>query len=170
MSSISQFSCVGFSGSRSLSDVSRSALAAAASSVSPSASVVVGCAGGVDEFFRSKFPRASVFRASSFGVGRSSFARRSVAVVSAVRSAGGCWVSFPSSSCPAGLVPSSLSSRCFSGGGSGSWASLAFALGCGVPCFVCLPSGVSAPAGWGLSPVGGGWFVSSPVPAQLSLF
>lgn len=129
MVSISDFSCVGFSGSRSLYGVSRSALSVAASSVSPSASVLVGCASGVDAFFRYQFPRASVFRASSFGVGRSSFARRSVAVVSAVVSSDGCWVSFPSSPCPAGLFPSASSSRCFSGGGSGSWASLAFALG-----------------------------------------
>ena len=170
MVSICDFPCVGFSGSRSLSGVSRAALSVAASSVSPSASVCVGCAGGVDEFFRSQFPRARVFRASSFGVGRGAFARRSVAVVSAVVSAGGCWVSFPSSACPVGLVPSASSSRCFSGGGSGSWASLAFALGSGGACFVCLPAGVSVPAGWGLSSVGGGWFASSPVPAQLSLF
>jgi len=169
MVSIADFPCVGFSGSRSLSGVSRGALSVAASLVSPSASVLVGCAGGVDEFFRSQFPRARVFSASAFGVGRSSFARRSVAVVSAVASAGGCWVSFPSSPCPVGLVPSASSSRCFSGSGSGSWASLAFALGSGVPCFICLPAGVSVPAGWGLSSVGGGWFVSSPVPAQLSL-
>ena len=170
MVSIADFSCVGFSGSRSLAGVSRAALSVAASSVSPSASVLVGCAGGVDEFFRSQFPCARVFSASSFGIGRGAFARRSVAVVSAVASTGGCWVSFPSSACPAGLVPSASSSRCFSGSGSGSWASLAFALGSGVPCFVCLPAGVPAPAGWGLSSVGGGWFVSSPVPAQLSLF
>ena len=168
MISISDFPCVGFSGSRSLVGVSRPALVAAVRAVSPSASVVVGCAGGVDEFFGCQFPhRARVFRASSFGSGRSSFARRSVAVVSAVAAAGGCWVSFPSSPCPAGVVPSSSSSRCFCGGGSGSWASLAYAAGCGVPCFVCLPAGVAAPP-W-LSSVGGGWFVTAPVPAQLSL-
>ncbi|HHP7231694.1 MAG TPA: hypothetical protein ACFCUY_12650 [Xenococcaceae cyanobacterium] len=45
---------------------------------------------------------------------------------------------------------------------SGSWASLAFALGLGVPCCVWLPAGVSVPASWGLVSVGGGWWVSLP--------
>ncbi|MBD2060737.1 hypothetical protein NDI37_21835 [Funiculus sociatus GB2-A5] len=121
---------------------------------------------------RSAFPSASVFSVASgsFGRGRSAFARRSVACVSAVRSGSGVWVSFPASPCPSGLVPSASSSRCFSGSGSGSWASLAFALGSGVPCLVCLPSGVLPPAGWGLVSLGGSWWGSAPAPVQLSLF
>jgi hypothetical protein len=84
-------------------------------------------------FFFSLLSLLSVVRASSFGRGASAFARRSVAVVSAVRSAGGVWVSFPSSPCPSGLVPSGSSSRCFAGFSAGSWSSVAFAVGCGVP-------------------------------------
>jgi hypothetical protein len=169
----SRFSAFGFSGSRSSVPSGCSVAAAAV----PSASrVFVGCARGVDSFFRGVFPGAAVFAASSFGAGRGSFARRSVAVVSAVSAAGGLWVAFPSSSCPAGLVPSASSSRCFSGLGSGTWASLAFALGSGVPCLVWLGS-LPCPSGWGLSPVSGcpGWFgcavvCCAPVPVQLALF
>lgn len=164
---ISQFPVVGFSGSRSLAGVSRSAISGACSAVGSGAVVAVGCAGGVDQFVRGQFPCAVVFRVSSFGSGRSAFARRSVACVQWVAARGGCWVSFPSGACPVGLVPSSRSGACFSGSGSGSWASLAFAVGSGVPCFVFLGS-VSAPS-W-LSPLGGGWFCSAGGGSQLSLF
>ena len=167
----SRFSAFGFSGSRSSVPV----CAAAAAAVVPSGSLVfLGCAGGVDRFFRSQFPAARVFSASSFGSGRGAFAARSVAVVRAVAGASGVWVSFPSGVCPVGLVPSSSSSRCFCGSGSGSWASLAFAVGSSLPCAVFAPFGV--PAGWGFSPVSGcpGWFGVALVPAcspvQLSLF
>jgi hypothetical protein len=89
----------------------------------------------------------SLFSASSFGSGRSSFARRSVAFVSAVSSSGvGCGlVAFVSSPCQAGLLPSRSASRCFSGFGSGSWASVALAVGLGVPVvvFPCVSAGVS---------------------------
>lgn len=165
---------VGFSGSRSAAGLS-SAFAAAAGCVPSGASVFVGCARGVDELARSAFPSARVFSVASgtWGRGRGAFAARSSAFVSAVSSAGGVLVSLPApGSVPAaGLVPSSSSSRCFSGGGSGSWASLAFALGLGVPCAVWLGSG-AAPAGWGLSPVPGwsGWFSFVRSGVQLSLF
>lgn len=167
---VSSAVCVGFSGSRSPSSASLSALSSVASSVSSAAVVVVGCAAGVDLAVRSLFPGAVVVSVASglFGAGRSAFARRSVACVSRVASAGGVWVSFPAGACPVGLVPSSSSSRCFSGSGSGSWASLAFAIGSGVPSLVFLPAGVAVPA-WGLVPLGGGWFEWSP-PVQLSLF
>jgi hypothetical protein len=170
----SRFSAFGFSGSRS--GVSASVLSSVLGFVPPGSSVFVGCASGVDGFFRSAFPSAAVFSVSSglWGAGRGAFAGRSAACVRAVSAAGGLWVAFPSSGCPAGLVPSSSSSRCFCGSGSGSWASLAFALGLGVPCLVFSPSGV--PVAWGFSPVPGcpGWFGCSvalgSAPVQLSLF
>jgi hypothetical protein len=159
---------VGFSGSRS-SVPAACALAAAAVAPPFRPPVFLGCAGGVDAAFRAAVPGASVLRASSFGSGRGSFAARSVAVVSAVVSAAGSrglWVAFPSAACPAGLLPSASSSRCFCGSGSGSWASLAFAAGSGLPCLVF---GFVPPAAWGFAPVGGGWFFWG-VPVQLSLF
>lgn len=173
----SQFSCFGFSGSRKWGQ-SPAPLSLAAAAVPSGSRVLVGCAAGVDAFFRSAFPAAEVFAVSSgvWGVGRGAFAARSVACVRAVAAAGGLWVSFPSSPCPVGLAPSSSQSRCFSGRGSGSWASLAFALGSGLPCIVFLGS-LPVPAGWGLFPLPGlkGWFgcsqvVGQPSPVQLSLF
>lgn len=166
---------VGFSGSRSLLPCSVSALRRVAVSVPASASVFVGCAAGADAVARGLFPAAQVFSVASgrWGAGRSAFARRSVAVVSAVLSAGGSaglWCFFPAAQCPGGLLPSARSSRCFCGLGSGSWASAAFALGSGLSLLAFLPPGVSPPAGWGFVSLGGGWWVARPATVQLSLF
>lgn len=168
---VSSSPVVGFSGSRSPSVASLAAVSAVAALVS--GSVAVGCARGVDLAVRGLFPSASVFAVSSgaWGSGRGAFAARSSAFVRALASGGGCLLSFPASSCPFGLFPSRSSSRCFGGFGAGSWSSLAFALGLGVPCAVFLPVGVLCPPAWGLVAVGGGWFVSAPpAVSQLSLF
>lgn len=162
-SALSSAPLIGFSGSRS-------SVPAVCGSVASlvSCPVFIGCAAGVDSFFRGVFPAARVFSVASFGSGRGAFAARSVALVRAVASGGGVFVSFPSSPCPVGLLPSASSSRAFCGFGSGSWASLAFAVGLGVPCWVFAPFGV--PSGWGFVPCGGGWFSFAPVAVQPSLF
>jgi hypothetical protein len=151
---------VGFSGSRSAVPP---VLASCCAAVPSSSVVLVGCAGGVDAAVRGAFPGAAVFSVEFSG--RGAFAARSSAFVRSLVSRGGVLFSFPSGACPAGLVPSS-SWR--SAGGSGSWGSLALAIGLGVPCFVFCPAGV--PSGWGFEPLGGGWFQSVPVGDQLSLF
>ena len=74
---------VGFSGSRHGIDSGAGELTAAA--VPAGAGVVVGCAAGVDAFFRSRFPAARVLRVDS-SLGRAGFARRSIACVEAVSS------------------------------------------------------------------------------------
>lgn len=166
-SALSSASVLGFSGSRSVvAPVLGSVLSLA---VGSSASVFVGCARGVDAAVRSGLPasRVRVFRVS--GLGRGAFAARSAAFVSALASAGGVLFSFPSAGCPSGLVPSVSASRCFSGSGSGSWASLAFAVGLGVPAFVWLPAGVAPPSAWGFVSLGGGWWSLSPSVVQLAL-
>lgn len=153
---------VGFSGSRSVAPPS-AVLGAVVSVLGVGASVCVGCAAGADRVVRSAFPSARVF--AVVAPGRGGFAARSVALVRSVSAL----VAFPSRPCPVGLVPSSSSSRCFCGLGSGSWASVAFAAGLGLPVAVWLPAGVAAPA-W-LAPVGGGWWCPPPAPvSQLALF
>lgn len=170
----SNVSAVGFSGSRS--SVPLAEVSLAVSLVPSGVPISVGCADGVDECVRSLLLAAgvpfSLFSVSSgsWGSGRGAFAGRSIACV---RSIGvhGLWVSFPSASCPSGLVPSSSSSRCFSGFGSGSWGSLAFAVGSGIPSLVFLGL-ISYPSDWGFAAVPGfpGWFGFSPSSVQLSLF
>ena len=161
--------CLGFSGSRRPSAASLAALGWLAGVLPPGVAVVTGCAPGIDQAARRAFPGAQVFQAAAFGAGRGSFAARSVACVRAVAAAGGLWVSFPAGTCPAGLVPSGQSSRCFCGTGLGTWASLAFAVGLGLPCLVFLPPGVLPPAGWGLQLLGGSWFHIAPPAVQGSL-
>lgn len=152
-------SSVGFCGSRHLVGVS-SVVSAVFSSVPVGASVSVGCARGLDSFVRCYFPSAVVFRASSFGVGRWSFVRRSVALVSSLASSPApVLISVPACACPVGLLPSASSSRAFSGRGSGSWASCSLAVGLGIPVVLVLPSHLSAPAGWGFQSVGSGVWV-----------
>ena len=146
---------VGVSGSRAPSSASASVCRWAVRQLAPSASVVTGCAAGIDGQARTLRPGASVIRAASFGSGPGALAARSTAVVWAVGSggAGALWLAFPSGPCPAGLVPSRRSSACFSGSGSGTWASLALAVGLGVPALVFLPLGVPAPPTWPLAPM-----------------
>jgi hypothetical protein len=129
---------VGFCGRRSLAAAFQPLVSGVAVQVAKRLAVGVGCASGADAFVREAVPSACVFRASGFGVGRGSFARRSASLVSAVAlspSPRG-FVGFVASACPVGLVPSPLAAKCFAGYGSGSWASLALAAGLGVPLFV----------------------------------
>lgn len=79
-------------------------------------------------------------------------------------------MSFPAGVCPSGLFPSASSGRCFSGSGSGSWASLAYAIGRGGAALVYLGS-IPAPGGWGLVrvPDSMGWWRFQSSQVQLSL-
>ncbi len=167
---------VGFTGSRHLSR-SFFPLVARVVSGHQGHPLAVGCAAGADLAVRIAAPGARVFRASAFGSGRQSFARRSAALVQAVAaSPSPLLVGFVSSPCPAGIVPSSSPSRCFCGGGSGSWATLALAAGLGVPVVVfwCGSGPLALPAGWGSwlaasASQAGGWRLS-PRAVQPSLF
>ncbi len=150
----------GFCGSRSLAPSFAPLVARVVSACAARGAVAVGCARGADEFVRAAAPSAVVFAVASgaFGRGRGAFAARSVALVRAVAAAGGALVGFVALPCPAGLVPSASPSVCFRGLGSGSWASLAFAAGLGLPVFVFLCGTAAALPAWS----GGSW---SPVSA-----
>jgi hypothetical protein len=182
---VGSFPCVAFSGSR----VGSSSASVSCRAFLPvlgglSASVGVGCASGVDSVVRSAFPSACVFRVSSFLVGgrvsRASFALRSSALVSWCASRGGLLVAFPLGACPVGVAVSAS----FRGCGSGSWGSVALALGLGCSVLVVLPAAVClvgaafpAPAAVaarfafvGAAPCGGSLWLASPAPVQLALF
>jgi hypothetical protein len=192
MVSLSSFVCsfpsVSFTGSR----VVGSSAVSSCRSFLPvlggfSGSVSVGCASGVDSLVRSFFPCCSVFSVSSFlvssagslhrggRVSRASFALRSSALVHSCASSGGLLVAFPLGACPAGVAVSSS----FRGCGSGSWGSVALAVGLGCPVLVVLPVGSRASSFSslashfhcvGVAPCGGSVWLSSPVGGQLSLF
>ncbi len=153
---------VGFSGSRSLSASAGGVVGPLVASVAASGrGEAVGCASGLDQLVRLACPSAVVFRAASRRP--AALVARSVSLVRAVAASGsGCGlVVFPGCACPAGLLPSSVPSRCFCGLGSGSWASAALAAGLGVPVVVFGVPLSSLPAAWGAwSPAGVGvWAV-----------
>lgn len=153
---------VGFSGWRALSGVPLSLLSAvAASACSSGCAVWVGCCvSGADAAVRSVCSSAGVvprvFRASSSVPG--AVAARSAALVRALAGVGGLLVSAPGVPCPAGVVPA----RSWRSGAcpSGSWSSLALAVGLGVPVLVVGLPASSLPR-WS----GGAWVACSSVGA-----
>jgi hypothetical protein len=160
---------VGFSGSRTPTPVSLAAVQLVAAVLAPAMPVIVGDARGIDQHAAGLLPQARVFRASAYRSphsARSAYAMRSIACVQAC--AGGVWCSFPARPCPAGLRPSSSSATCFNGSGSGTWASLAFAIGSGCTPIVFLPAGIVPPAAFGLVNASHGWYVAAQSVGQLS--
>lgn len=169
---------VGFSGSRSPSPAASAALSSLLPLVPSGVRLSVGCARGVDSAVSSWFgasPSLLVFSVASgrFGSGRSAFARRSSrCLLSVAAGSRGLLVALPSAPVPpAGVRPS----RSFFGGGlgrsSGSWGSVAFALGRGRRVLLWLPSGSRPPvwsgASWssaGALGSAGCWWLGVPAP------
>lgn len=175
---------VGFSGSRSPSRGAVAALSALLPLVPSPCRVSVGCARGIDSLVRAYFrssPCLLVFSVASgrFGSGRSAFARLSVACVRSVAKGDrGVLVALPSSpSCPGGVVPCRYWRNA---GGSGTWGSVALALGTGRRVLLWFPSR-SLPPVWSevswqsagaLAACSGCWWLGVPAvpPVQLRLF
>ena len=128
------------------------------------ATVVTGCANGIDAIARETTPRSrlQVFRVATgeFGTGPSAFALRSIRVVETITEKKGLWLSFPGQPCPGGLKPSEKPSECFCGKGSGSWAALALAMGKGIHSLAYLGT-ITPPPNWQLEPLQGfaGWYI-----------
>lgn len=148
---------VGFSGSRSPSPESVRVCGWASAHCATAAAV--GDARGIDAVARQKLPQAEVFRVENHN--RSGFALRSIRCIERVSARAGLWCFFPAAACPAGLVPTSKSRLAFSGRGSGTWASAAYAAGVGCSLLCWVPAGVDVPHNWGLSALGRGWFLRS---------
>ncbi len=166
---------VGFTGSRSSFSQAAFSCGVFLRSFSPMLSkleIGVGCAKGVDQLVRSAFPSANVFRVQS-PVSRSAFAARSARLVQWVVAGQGLLIAFPNVPAPSKLRASSQ----FRGFGSGSWGSVALALGLGGAVLVVLPASVSPPGApfpgpiaivtrfvfVGESPCGGSFWFAEPV-------
>lgn len=159
---VSAAPALAFSGSRRPARASLQALAALVAALPAGIPVLVGDAPGIDQRAAALLPHARVLHASAYGSGPGSFAARSIACVRACAAATGLWCAFPARPAPAALRPSARSSACFAGFGSGTWASLAFAIGSALPAIVYLPAGVPAPADWDLVALSDGWHLFQP--------
>jgi hypothetical protein len=119
--------------------------------------IITGCAKGADAIARETRIGATVHQAkSSLYIGLpyvAALARRSQDCIKDVRTNSGIWCSFPNSPCPAKVKPAP---HWISGGGSGTWASLAYAAGLGLPCLVW--AGQTPMPGW-LQEIGRGWWI-----------
>jgi len=163
---------VAFSGSRQAVPSSPGWVAASrVAGAVPASRVAVGCARGIDAAVRQAAPGCQVFQAA--GSQAWQLAARSSALVRGA--VGGGLVAFPSGFCPAAVQ---VSSR-FSGAGSGTWGSVAFAIGQGLPVVLFAPVAPGSVQAW-LGPLAGRfqvlhatpsavWLVSSPA-GQPSLF
>lgn len=167
---ITNSTLIGFSGSRVLSyRETISAVNEVVKLIPSHAQVHVGDAAGIDALIKDLVPEASVFEAAPRYYGdKSAFAGRSIRCVRSVVEPGGLWVAFPNKPCPMGLKPSAIASQCFNGTGSGTWASLAYAVGLGISCLVFLPA--IAPPKWQFQDIGDGWYWLPAAWEQLTLF
>jgi hypothetical protein len=141
---------VGFTGSRTLTPAYAALVAAVVAHYAAAGQpLAVGCAAGADNFVRQVAPHAQVFQAAAYaGPPVARLARRSAAMVRAVQqSPAGLLVGFAGSPCPPACRPRSS----FQGHGSGTWGTLALAVGVGLPVvlFWCQPGPAALPAGWG---------------------
>lgn len=168
---------VAFSGARRLDPAQAAQVTQLAPAFVPAgAEVLVGCASGVDALVRAIYPDARIFAVSSgrYGKGPAAFARRTGAMVQALRvaDAGGLLVAFPARPCSDGIIPA----RSWRAGrpASGTWSAAALAAGLGCE-LVIVPLVPMKPPQW----PGGAWVdagISSALrwslapPAQLPLF
>lgn len=172
---VGSFPFVGFSGSRSPGGPAVIAATLFCRAFAfPSGRIAVGCASGVDQAVRSAFPGCRVFRAQSSLPW--ALAARSSKLVRQLYASGGCLVAFPGQPCPSAV----RASPSFGGSGSGTWGSVALAVGLGVPCAVFVPlsvsrSGFPSPSSLAArfrcvgGPQSGSWWLFNPVPSQSAL-
>ena len=116
--------------------------------------VLTGDANGADAAARMGAPSARVFYVKQGDIPYpAALAIRSVSMIRALaqREPAALLIAYPDAICPDQLRPSSNPRQCFSGKGSGTWASVCFALGLGLPVLVYRKKGhrLEIPA-WGI--------------------
>jgi hypothetical protein len=157
---------IGFSGSRSPDNQQIKALKYIIQKVPKKAEICVGCANGIDNLVINNFPHARVFKATDYQTHiKAALASRSTACVKAIPSSpDGLIIAIPSGSCPHEVKPS----RSFAGHGSGTWGTIAIAIGLEKRVCVFSPN----PPQWVGQQIEENWWYYEPIlqPIQISLF
>ncbi|MBH8564455.1 hypothetical protein I8748_20095 [Nostoc sp. CENA67] len=155
---LQNYNTIAFTGSRTMVEGQAEKIDFVLANSAPE--ILVGDARGIDQYIRENCTTATVFKVSDYWSGniqKAAFAVRSQAMVKSLSSKNGLLVGFPSSPCPEGLK---ISKNSFSGYGSGTWATLAYALALNVDCLLWLPDKMQPPQQWGLVAAGDGWWSS----------
>jgi len=133
---------IAFTGSRAPSGASLSVCSQVAgllwAHMPVGARVGVGCCSGIDQAVRHQVPGVVLFSVARPVVHRGAFVVRSIRLVRWLcRGAGAVLFAFPSHGCPSGVVAGSSWAGC----GSGTWGTVALALGSGARVVVFVPRG-----------------------------
>lgn len=164
---VGAYPALAFSGSRAFQSQALQSCASFLPLLSSfSGPVGVGCASGIDQLIRSSFSSPVVFQVQP-PISAAAFAARSARLVRWVHSNSGLLVAFPLGVAPSAIKPG----KSFKGFGSGTWGSVAYALGLGVPVLLILPASATksfpAPASvssyfsyQGAAPCGGSTWLS----------
>lgn len=121
--------------------------------------VLVGDCRGLDTQIITLLDRCMVFKASYYGTGKSSFALRSIALVNYLHKLGGLLLAFPLSKPHDALKPSADSKQCFAGYGSGTWATVAYAIGKGLTVLLYSEREQDVPKKWGFRQLEENWYI-----------
>lgn len=146
-----------FSGYRSLDTIDRDMLQAVIAAVHPRAGVAVGDSSGVDYEIKQAFPGSRFFQRTANTP--AAYAARSIRLARFVAAQNYQLIAFPGAACPPRVWPTVHPSHAFNGSGSGTWATVALAVGLGAHVWVCLPDGADSPP-WHsvtIEPMGAQW-------------
>jgi hypothetical protein len=156
---IDKLSAIAFSGSRN--GCPETPLKQAIARIRPGAEVSVGCARGVDAQVRELVPHANVFRASDYPGKTVSvqLASRSAAMVEHIETLNGGLIAFPMKECPSMVEPCRAWKYA---GGSGTWGTIALAVGLGVPTIIWLPPAIAPPRWDAINKMASSWYLCLP--------
>lgn len=156
ISLINSFDNIAFSGSR-FGSVKCASLLSGLSNFN--GTIRVGCAKGVDSLVQHSFENAIIFKAKSHS--KKELVIRSTNLVKSNGIAGGLLIAFPCGAKPNKVSPS----HTFYGGGSGTWGSIALAIGFGYPVIF-----FTATCPWQFcSNLSTGWFYFNSIQLALSV-
>lgn len=162
---VEQYTCIGIGGTRNPQGKIRAQeISGVMGTINPNAKIHTGCQKGIDAIVKLwcdlRKIKIKVFDVASgkYGEGKGAYARRTIDCIESTKEANGLWVAYTGRECPSKVKPSNKTNKCFNGGGSGTWAGAAYAMGLGMEVLIYIPEKVSPPEEWNLEPIGDLWY------------